>query len=160
MSLPSTNAACESRLRVQRGVTEAKGKLEVQEPKTKSSRRQVPIPEFALSALRSHHARQGVMPHPTAWVFSNARGGLLRKGNFYADHWGPLREKAGLRSARFHDLRHTTASLLLKRGIHPKVVQAILGHARFSITMDLYSHLMDGAHEEAAAALDSLLSSQ
>ena len=92
-------------------------------------------------------------------MFSNARGGLLRKGNFYTDHWGPLRKKAGLQGVRFHDLRHTTASLLLKRGIHPKVVQSILGHARFNITMDLYSHLMDGAHEEAAAALDSLLGS-
>jgi integrase len=59
-----------------------------------------------------------------------------------------------------HDLRHTTASLLVKRGIHAKVIQSILGHARFAITMDLYSHLMDGAHEGAAEALDNLLSGQ
>jgi integrase len=45
----------------------------------------------------------------------------------------------------------------VKRRIHPKTVQSILGHARFAITMDLYSHLMDGAHEEAAEALDELL---
>ena len=62
---------------------------------------------------------------------------------------------AALPTAIVHDF----TGVLLKRGIHPKVVQSILGHARFGITMDLYSHLMDGAHGEAAAALDGLLGS-
>ncbi len=143
-------------LQVQRIVVEANGKLIVQPPKTKSGRRSVPIAGFALEALRVHRAKQTAPPHPTAWVFCNRNGGPLRKGNFFKEHWKPLREAVGVPTARFHDLRHTTASLLLKRGVHPKVVQSILGHARFGLTMDLYSHLMDGAHGEAAAAMDGL----
>jgi integrase len=146
-----------STLQVRRSIAEVRGGLDINEPKTKSGRRQVPIPVFALQALRQHRESRGVVPHPTAWVFSNRTGGLIRKGNFFTGCWKPIRDKAGIPNARFHDLRHTTASLLVKRGIHPKTVQSILGHARFAITMDLYSHLMDGAHEEAAAALDELL---
>ena len=146
-------------LRVQRIVVEAKGKLFVHEPKTKSGRRRVPIANFAVEALRAHRQRQSAPPHPTAWVFCNRNGGPLRKGNFSVENWKPLREKAGVPAARFHDIRHTTASLLLSRGIHAKVVQSILGHARFGVTMDLYAHLMDGMNEEAAAALDGILGS-
>ena len=146
-------------LQVQRIVVEANVKLLTHEPKTRSGRRRVPIAAFAVEALRAHRDRQAATPHPTAWVFSNRIGGPLRKGNFHAEHWKPLRERVGVGSARFHDLRHTTASLLLRRGIHPKVVQSLLGHSKFAVTMDLYSHLMDGMHGEAAAALDGLLGS-
>ena len=58
---------------------------------------------------------------------------------------------------RFHDLRHTCASLLLKAGVHPKVVQEMLGHASISITLDLYSHIAPGMQEEAAAQLGALV---
>lgn len=58
---------------------------------------------------------------------------------------------------RFHDLRHTCASLLLKQGVHPKIVQEILGHSRIDVTMDTYSHLLPGVDEKAAAELDKLL---
>ena len=144
-------------LQVQRIVTEVKGKIVIHDPKTKSGRRRVPIPRFAVEALAAHRAKQAADPHPTAWVFGNRTGGPLRRGNFHAEHWRPLRERAGIPTARIHDLRHTTASMLVRRGVHAKVVQSILGHARFGITMDLYSHLMDGMHEEAAEALDGLL---
>ncbi len=144
-------------LQVQRIVVHTKHEMLIHEPKTKSGRRQVPIPGFALQALRAHRSRQSAAPHPTAWVFTNRVGAPIHKSNFFARDWKPLRERAGVPNARFHDLRHTTASLLLKRGVHPKVVQAVLGHARFGVTMDLYSHLMDGMHQEAADALDSLL---
>ncbi len=142
---------------VQRTIAEVSGRLEVHEPKTKSGRRRVSIPGFAVEALRRHRAKQPAEPHPTSWVFSNRHGGPLRKGNFFAEHWKPLREAVGVPGTRFHDLRHTTASLLLHRGVHPKVVQSVLGHSRFSVTMDLYSHLMQGHVEEAAEALDGLL---
>lgn len=131
-------------LQVKRIVAEARGQILVQEPKTKAGRRRVPIPGFAAGALRDHRSKQSAPPHP-------------RKGNFHAEHWQPLREKAGVPRARFHDLRHTTASLLVKRGVHAKIVQSVLGHARFSVTTDLYSHLMDGMQEEAGEALEALL---
>ena len=68
-------------------------------------------------------------------------------------------EKAGLRRIRFHDLRHTAATLLLGQGVHPKVVAEMLGHARISTTLDLYSHVMPGMQEDAAARVDMALKS-
>ena len=59
---------------------------------------------------------------------------------------------------RFHDLRHTAATLLLGQGVHPKVVAEMLGHARISTTLDLYSHVTPTMQREATEALDSLLS--
>jgi integrase len=58
---------------------------------------------------------------------------------------------------RFHDLRHTCATFLLKQKVHPKVVQEILGHSRIEVTLDTYSHVLPGVDEEAAAELDKLL---
>lgn len=58
---------------------------------------------------------------------------------------------------RFHDLRHTCASFLLAQGVHPKVVQEILGHSTIQVTMDTYSHLLPGVSTRAAAELDRLL---
>lgn len=58
---------------------------------------------------------------------------------------------------RFHDLRHTCASSLLAQGVHPKVVQEILGHSTIQVTMDTYSHLLPGVSPQAASELDRLL---
>jgi integrase len=69
-----------------------------------------------------------------------------------------LCRKAGLRGVRLHDLRHTHASLMLKAGIHPKVVSERLGHASVAITMDTYSHVLPGLQEEAAVRFSELLS--
>ena len=70
----------------------------------------------------------------------------------------PLLEAAGLPRMRFHDLRHTAATLLLGQGVHPKVVAEMLGHARISTTLDLYSHVTPTMQREATEALDELLS--
>ena len=58
---------------------------------------------------------------------------------------------------RFHDLRHSAATLLLSQGIHPKVVSELLGHSRVSITLDLYSHVTPTLQREAAVAIDALI---
>jgi len=71
-----------------------------------------------------------------------------------------LLKRLGLSGIRFHDLRHSHATLLLKEGVHPKVVQERLGHATIGITLDTYSHVLPVLHEEAASKLDSLLSGQ
>ena len=70
----------------------------------------------------------------------------------------PLLVKAGLPQIRFHDLRHSCATLLLSMGIHPKVVQERLGHSQISVTLDTYSHVLPSMQEEAAQRLDALLS--
>ncbi|TXK74556.1 site-specific integrase [Paenibacillus sp. N3.4] len=71
--------------------------------------------------------------------------------------WSRLLIKAGMRKIRFHDLRHTCASLLLSLNFHPKIIQDRLGHTSFKITMDLYSHLMPNMQIEASDALENLL---
>ncbi len=68
--------------------------------------------------------------------------------------FGSPLEKAGLSGIRFHDLRHSVASLLLSRGVHPKVVQEILGHSQIGITMDIYSHVLPSMHQDAMDKLD------
>jgi len=65
--------------------------------------------------------------------------------------------KAGLPHTRFHDLRHTHATLMLKGGVHPEVVQERLGHANIGITLDLYSHVLLGLQEAAAERFDKML---
>jgi len=71
-----------------------------------------------------------------------------------------LATKAGVRVIRLHDARHTHASLMLKQGIHPKVVQERLGHSTISITLDTYSHVAPGLQEAAAKRFDEAFSSK
>ncbi len=69
----------------------------------------------------------------------------------------PLLAKAGLPHIRFHDLRHSTATLLLTLGVHPKIVQELLGHSQIFITLDIYSHILPTLQEEAMSQLNELL---
>jgi len=69
-----------------------------------------------------------------------------------------LLERAGLpRSVRFHDLRHTCATLLLSKGVHPKIVQELLGHATIAITLDTYSHVLPNMQGEAVTAMETIV---
>jgi len=70
--------------------------------------------------------------------------------------WHGLLERAGVPIVRPHDARHTTATLLLGQGVHPKLVSEMLGHATVAITLDLYSHATPAMHREAATVLDTL----
>ncbi len=72
----------------------------------------------------------------------------------------PLLERVGLPRMRFHDLRHTAATLLLAQGVHPKVVQEMLGHASIALTLDTYSHVVPGLQAEAATKMEALLASR
>ncbi|MBI3469167.1 MAG: site-specific integrase [Planctomycetes bacterium] len=83
--------------------------------------------------------------------------GNERKDNFIRRSFLPLLERAGLARIRFHDLRHTAATLMLAEGVHPKVVQERLGHATIGMTLDTYSHVLPSMQKEAAAKMDRLL---
>ena len=72
-------------------------------------------------------------------------------------HFKRALSEAGLPSLRFHDLRHSCASLLLAQGIHPRVVMEILGHSQINLTMNTYSHVIDDLKREAAAQMDAVL---
>jgi integrase len=67
-------------------------------------------------------------------------------------------EHAGVPHIRFHDLRHTCATLLLSRGVHPKFVQELLGHATISITLDRYSHVISAMGDQTKKAMEDVLS--
>jgi len=69
----------------------------------------------------------------------------------------PLQKRTGVPRIRFHDLRHTHASHLLRARVHPKVVSERLGHSRVGVTMDVYSHVLPGMQEEAARKVDAIL---
>jgi integrase len=82
--------------------------------------------------------------------------GAIRRDNLHDKHWKPLLKKAGLPDIRFHDLRHTCATLLLTKGVHPKIVSELLGHSSVTITLDTYSHVMPGMQEVAARAMEEM----
>ena len=85
-------------------------------------------------------------------------GTPLNPENLVKRSFKPLLERVGLPPIRFHDLRHTCATLLLSRGVNPKIVQELLGHANISVTLDIYSHVLPDMQEEAAAAMDDVFS--
>ena len=73
---------------------------------------------------------------------------------FVPRYFMPLLRRAGLPNIRFHDLRHTCATLLLTKGVHPKIVQSLLGHSSITQTMDRYSHLLEDIGGDAVGGLD------
>jgi integrase len=115
------------------------------EPKTARSRRQAALSATAATALHRHRIRQAAE--------------RLRAGEDWEDLdlLFPLLERVGLPRIRFHDLRHTAATLMLTQGVHPKVAQEMLGHATIATTLDLYSHATVSMQHDAARALDQLL---
>ncbi len=133
------------------------------EPKTEKSRRSIQLAPFALDALKEHRVRQlenklqaGADWQDHDYVFCTLHGTHLGPNNIVVE-FKKLLKQAGLPNIRFHDLRHSAASLLLSLGIHPKVVQELLGHTQISITMDVYSHLLPGMQKDAMSKLDEAL---
>ena len=86
---------------------------------------------------------------PDSLVFANLDGSPIRPASL-TQVWRRLMRRMGFERVRLHDLRHTHATLMLKAGVHPKVVQERLGHANISITLDTYSHVVPGLQEAAA----------
>ncbi len=92
-------------------------------------------------------------------VFRSVKGTPLDRHNLVSRSFKPLLEKAGLPGdLRFHDLRHTCATILLSKGKHPKYVQVLLGHATVAITLDTYSHVLPGMDDGLADAMEDALS--
>ena len=132
------------------------------EPKTLRSRRQVRLTPTAIAALKRQQAAQAADRLVAGdrwvgdWVFAGPFGAPL---NAWAvrRHFTALLKRAGLPPIRFHDLRHTAATLLLGQGVHPKVVADLLGHATVAMTLDRYSHVALAMHQQAADALEVVL---
>ena len=90
-------------------------------------------------------------------MFTDSAGGWLRRDNFRRREFHRLLEMAGIRRVRFHDLRHTAATLMLEADVHPKVVQEVLGHSSIAVTLDTYSHVVPALQTDAARRVDDLL---
>ena len=95
-------------------------------------------------------ARDGVC------VFTTTVGTPL-DGSTVTHRFQAALEAAGLRRIRFHDLRHTCATLLLAQGVHPRLIMEILGHSQIAITMNLYAHVIPAMQKEVAARMDAIL---
>ena len=138
--------------------------LVLAETKTRRGRRSIIIPIGAVEALRRHRARQaeerllaGSEWHERGFVFTSGRGTPLDGDNLISRPFRRVLQVAGLPAMRFHDLRHSCASLLLAQGVAPRVVMETLGHSRISVTLDTYTHVLPALQREAADAMDRAL---
>lgn len=151
-------------LAVQQALQRVGGKLSTVETKTDRSRRSVRLPQVTTTALIRHQMRQeqerqlaGARWKESDFVFTTTVGTPM-DGPTVTHRFQALLKKVNLPRMRFHDLRHTCATLLLAQGVHPRVVMEILGHSQISITMNLYSHVIPAMQQEVAARLDAILS--
>ena len=90
-------------------------------------------------------------------MFTTRIGTPIRRAKLHVESWKPLLGRAGVRDFRFHDLRHTCATLLLTKGVHPKIVSEMLGHSSVSVTLDIYSHVIPGLGDAAASAMEDVM---
>jgi integrase len=130
--------------------------------KTDRSRRELALPAFTLAALSAHREGQarmlGALPAPTSYVFTTRTGTPLEARNVVRA-WKGILDKAGLPATmRFHDLRHSAATLLIAQGVHPRTVMEILGHSQIATTMNTYGHVLPETMSDAASRMDALLS--
>lgn len=123
-------------------------------PKTAAGKRVVSLPAFLLEMLKQHRAQQSEQrQHVADWVdndlvFPNQKGGYLHP-NHMGETFRKLLKEANLPPLRFHDLRHSAATILLARGVNIKVVSELLGHSDIVITLRTYGHLLPSMQEDA-----------
>ena len=124
-------------------------------PKSKTSVRKIDIGPSTLAALKNWHL---VCPvSQLGLVFPNENGNPLDHGNMLRRHFYPALEKAKLPHFRFHDLRHTYASLLIEQGENIKYIQSQLGHATPTVTLNVYAHLMNPTNQASACKLEKTI---
>ena len=148
-------------LTVRKNLEEVSSKRRIKDPKTKAGRRAVVLDAIGAEALESRKRKaeaEGLGKGDCSIVFANRLGGYLLSSNFDRNVWYPIRKAAEIpETVRFHDLRHTQASLMLAAGVHPKVVQERLGHSDISLTLNTYSHLLAGLQAEGVEKMAALI---
>jgi integrase len=161
------------KLTVKRSLAEVGGEFLLKEPKSKNSRRTIKVPGYALDALHEHRKAmlaEGNLSAPV--IFCTRNGTFIRKSNLIRYTFRPIfkrmnkrlrkeAEKTGgepqqLPILRFHDLRHTHATLLLSQGHSIKAVSLRLGHADIGITLKHYAHVLPGDDDRLAESLDRI----
>lgn len=150
------------RLSIQRSVSRLPGGYRVSEPKTTSGKRSITLPPFVIVALGQHRVRQleTKLKVGPAWeehdlVFSNSYGRFLNSASLY-HLFTSVVKKAGLPHMRFHDLRHSAATLLLAMKVPVKVIQELLGHSSITTTLNVYGHVLPTMQDEAMDNMERL----
>ncbi len=151
------------RLRIQRQLQRVSGGLTFSEPKSAAGRRVIALGVATIEKLRKHQLFQleeikafGNLWKENDMIFPSTKGTPMDPSNLY-HNFKEILITAGLPNIRFHDLRHTAATLMLQQGVHPKVVQERLGHSDISMTLNTYSHVLPVMQDEAAEKMDDLL---
>jgi integrase len=150
-------------MRISKQLQRIHGLPQFVEPKTERSRRTLAMPPMIARALKGHHDRQrqereaaGSRWHETGLVFTTPIGTPL-DGTAVTKAFHRALDRAGLSQRRFHDLRHSCATLLLVQGVSPRVVMDVLGHSQIGLTMNTYSHVIPDLRRDAARRLEELL---
>jgi integrase len=150
-------------VRISKQLQRIDGRLQLVEPKTARSRRVIAVPTTIANGLREHRDRQnaektqaGEMWSDSGLVFTGPEGKPL-DGSAISKQFHRVLERAGLAQRRFHDLRHSCATLLLVQGVSPRVVMDVLGHSQIGLTMNTYSHVIPDLRRDAADRMDHLL---
>jgi integrase len=137
--------------------------VKFQSTKTRAGRRTIPLGNQTINVLRDYYERQQAERLAMGWrwaeyglIFTNSHGGPIAQSNLHKE-FHRLLKHTGLPDIRFHDLRHTAASLMLNHGVAPIIVARRLGHSKASITLDVYGHLIPTMQTEAAQLIDNLI---
>lgn len=152
-----------SRLDIHQSIVSADGKTEIKDTKTNSSNRLVSLPASVMDELRKYRVHwvqeklkaKNWTETEREWVFHQRNGTYVHPSS--ATHWwNKFAKKLDIKYIRLHDLRHTSASLLIAQGVHAKIISERLGHANIKITMDTYGHALRSADQAAAETFESL----
>jgi len=137
--------------------------LVIGEPKTSHSRRAVKLPPDAVALLAGLRAKRrdqlevlGIGWRESDFVFCDAHDRPMAPDTV-SHNFSKIMKRLGFSRVRFHDLRHTHATLMLKQGVHPKIVSERLGHATVNITLDTYSHVLPGMQDAAVIAFEEAM---
>lgn len=151
-------------IRVNRNLVRIKGAWLLADVKRAASRRQIQVGRLAIDALKAHRIRSAetllLLGHRIdegTLIFTDAKGDPLNGYHITERAFKPLLRRLELPAIRFHDLRHTAASLMLSQGVRPDLVSRRLGHSSAAVTMAIYAHLMPGDEAEAVRRLDAVL---
>jgi len=148
-------------LRVARSLTRERGRYLLGDTKTKKGRRQVNLTHRTVTVLGARRkcqleerVRYSGSHVDLGLIFATATGSIVSPENLVKRSFRPLLKRAGLpETTRFHDLRHTCATILLGRSVHPKLVQELLGHATVAMTLDTYSHYLPSMGDATGSAM-------
>jgi integrase len=157
-----------NRLMIRRAlVWRYRGAWSLEEPKTMKARRTLLLPAMTVRALREHRrqqAAQRLTAGPTYlakdFIFADPTGRPIDIRAMARRHFNRILQRAGIPHMRLYDLRHSAATLLLSAGVHVKVASEMLGHSTATLTLDVYSHVLEGMQAEAAATMERLLGKQ